>query len=89
MAKKNDQMERDILFLALMNKAIEMNTTSINYSKDTVYRDINTLLYNITMSIEDNIRMNYLDDEILEIDSSKFKNVKPVQNDDDEDDDEL
>lgn len=73
MGKKN--LERDVAFLALIKKAMEINTISMNVSKDSRYSNIGTLLFNIKQTLEDGIREEYIDEPLEEIDSSKFTNI--------------
>ena len=68
-------IERDIAFMALINKAIEMNQVSINMVKDARYTEIGTLLYSIQQNLQDSIRERYVDVPIEEVDASKYKNA--------------
>ena len=67
--------ERDIVFMALINKAIEMNQVSINMTKDARYNEIGTLLYSIQQNLQDGMREKYVDAPLEEVDSSKYKNA--------------
>lgn len=73
---KNQQVERDIATLALLNKLIEINTISMNATKDARYSNIGTLLFSVKQSIEDGMRETYIDDPIQEVDSSKYTNIQ-------------
>ena len=66
---KNQQVERDIATLAVLNKLIEINTISMNATKDARYSNIGTLLFSVKQSIEDGMREKYIDDPIQEVDS--------------------
>lgn len=84
---KNQQVERDIATLALLNKLIEINTISMNATKDARYSNIGTLLFSVKQSIEDGMREKYIDDPIQEVDSSKYTNIpkkKSATTDDEE-----
>lgn len=72
---KNQQVERDIAALAILNKLIEINTISMNATKDARYSNIGTLLFSVKQSIEDGMRETYIDDPIQEVDSSKYTNI--------------
>lgn len=73
---KNQQVERDIAALAILNKLIEINTISMNATKDARYSNIGTLLFSVKQSIEDGMRETYIDDPIQEVDSSKYTNIQ-------------
>lgn len=84
---KNQQVERDIAALAILNKLIEINTISMNATKDARYSNIGTLLFSVKQSIEDGMRETYIDDPIQEVDSSKYTNIpkkKQPKTDDEE-----
>lgn len=84
---KNQQVERDIATLAVLNKLIEINTISMNATKDARYSNIGTLLFSVKQSIEDGMREKYIDDPIQEVDSSKYTNIskkKSTTTDDEE-----
>lgn len=84
---KNQQVERDIAALTILNKLIEINTISMNATKDARYSNIGTLLFSVKQSIEDGMRETYIDDPIQEVDSSKYTNIpkkKQPKTDDEE-----
>lgn len=74
------QLDRDVAMLALINKAMEINTISMNYSTDARYHNIGTLLCNIKQTMEDGIRETYVDGPMEEVDTSKF--TKSISNTD-------
>lgn len=69
-------LERDIAFMAIINKALEINQISMNKSKDARYVNIGTLLFNIQQTLQDGIRENYVDAPLEEIDSSKYRRTQ-------------
>jgi len=86
---KNKNLERDIAFMATINKAIELNNISMNASKEMRYQSIGTLLFNIKQTLEDGLREEYVDVPLAEVDTQKYtsipiKNNKSVENDDDD-----
>ena len=68
-------IERDIAFMSLINKAMELNTVSMNETRDSRYNNIGILLFNIQQTLQDGIRENYVDTPLVEVDSSKYKNI--------------
>jgi len=78
----NKNLERDIILLALINKAMDVNTINMNSSKDARYSSIGTLLFNIKQTLEDGMRVEYVDEPLMEVDSSKFTDVKQTTDSD-------
>lgn len=72
-------LERDVAFLSLINKAMELNTISMNETRNARYANIGTLLFNIQQTLQDGIRETYVDDPLMEVDSTKYKNVPDSQ----------
>ena len=69
-------LERDVAFMAVINKAMEMNNISMNKTKDARYANIGTLLFNIQQTLQDGIRENYVDTPLEEVDSSKYRRTQ-------------
>ena len=73
-----NQKERDVAFMAILNKAIEMNNVSMNLFKESRYHHIGTLLYSAQQSLQDGMREVYVDAALPEVDPSEYKNATAV-----------
>lgn len=79
-----NQKERDVAFMAILSKAIEMNNISMNLFKESRYHHIGTLLYSAQQALQDGMREVYVDSSLPEVDPTKYQNSAAAINQDDE-----